>query len=84
MASLCLTFYYLSITADPGYIPRPKGRTEQRAVVRELMKDKIFDEARYCVKCMVHKPLRSKHCHTCDRCIAKFDQYVPLLFDVLN
>jgi palmitoyltransferase len=26
---------------------------------------------------MSRKPLRSKHCRRCGRCVAKHDQYVP-------
>lgn len=77
-AILCLYFYYVSTYSDPGFVPRPQGRNEQMAIVRGLVEAKTFDEARYCIHCNIHKPLRSKHCKHCERCVAKFDQYVRI------
>lgn len=69
------TFFYLaSMRYDPGFVPRLKAIAEQRAVIDELLKDWKYDEANFCVTCMIRTPLRSKHCRRCQRCVAKHDQ----------
>lgn len=63
---------------DPGFVPKMNGIAEQKAVIDELLREWKFDEANFCVACMIRTPLRSKHCKQCQRCVAKIDQYVYL------
>jgi palmitoyltransferase ZDHHC13/17 len=69
-------FYVTTMMYDPGYVPKLNGIAEQKAVIDELLKQWKFDEANFCVTCMIRTPLRSKHCRRCQRCVAKHDQYV--------
>jgi hypothetical protein len=69
-------FYFFTMTSDPGYVPKSASRSASKAVIDELMELRQFDERHFCVNCMVRKPLRSKHCKRCERCVAKNDQYV--------
>jgi hypothetical protein len=69
-------FYFFTMTSDPGYVPKSASRSASKAVIDELMELRQFDERHFCVNCMVRKPLRSKHCKRCDRCVAKNDQWV--------
>jgi palmitoyltransferase len=69
-------FYIFSMVQDPGYVPKLNSRNQQREVVKELFEQWKFDEENFCIPCMARKPLRSKHCRRCGRCVAKHDQYV--------
>lgn len=69
-------FYTLAMVQDPGFVPKLTGRNQQREAVKELFEQWKFDEQNFCVPCMARKPLRSKHCRRCGRCVAKHDQYV--------
>lgn len=67
-------FYFFTMAADPGFVPKSASSTASKAVIDELMELRQFDENHFCVSCMVRKPLRSKHCKRCGRCVAKTDQ----------
>lgn len=71
---LCTYFYVMTMTADPGFIPRGNSRGQTEKTIDELVEHAAFDEAHFCTMCMIRKPLRSKHCRRCGRCIAREDQ----------
>jgi palmitoyltransferase len=71
-------FYIACMIYDPGFVPKLNGIAEQKVVIDELIELWKFDEANFCVTCMIRTPLRSKHCRRCNRCVAKHDQYVAL------
>ena len=71
---LCAWFYTIGMIEDPGYIPKLGSRAQQKAVIDELLGLWKFDDQNFCVHCMIRKPLRSKHCRRCVRCVAKHDQ----------
>jgi ribosomal protein L40E len=59
---------------DPGFVQKAGSRVQQKAIIDELLEQRKFDETNFCVTCMVRRPLRSKHCKKCGRCVAKQDQ----------
>jgi len=75
-------FYIFTMVRDPGFVPKLGSRSQQKAVIDELLELRQFDENRFCVNCMVRKPLRSRHCKRCNRCVSKSDQYVLLFITV--
>ncbi|QIX00945.1 hypothetical protein AMS68_006462 [Peltaster fructicola] len=70
-------FYAITMTADPGFIPKSSSRGQTKKVIQELVEHNAFDEKHFCTTCLIRKPLRSKHCKRCGRCIAREDHHCP-------
>ncbi|KAJ5668840.1 hypothetical protein N7462_009910 [Penicillium macrosclerotiorum] len=75
--SLTTYFYISAMIGDPGYVPKISSRNQQREAVKQLFELWKFDEENFCVPCMSRKPLRSRHCRRCGRCVAKHDHHCP-------
>ncbi|THZ10058.1 Palmitoyltransferase akr1, ankyrin repeat-containing protein akr1 [Aureobasidium pullulans] len=76
---LCAYYYITAMRMDPGFIPRSASRGQQKATIEELIDARAFDEQHFCTICMIRKPLRSKHCRRCKRCVARHDHDCPWL-----
>jgi ankyrin repeat protein len=70
-------FYFFTMLSDPGFVPKAASRSSSKATIQELVEAREFDENHFCVNCMVRKPLRSRHCKRCERCVAKSDHHCP-------
>ncbi|TPX41079.1 hypothetical protein SeMB42_g05741 [Synchytrium endobioticum] len=70
--------FHLAIFSDPGYIEeRPSTEADRQNLVINLAESGLLDQRHYCVVCCIRKPLRSKHCKHCNKCVAHFDHHCP-------
>ncbi|UIZ25493.1 hypothetical protein KXD40_006414 [Peronospora effusa] len=64
----CIMYVYVCIK-DPGYVPR----STRPAYELLALEDNVVP----CPTCVTRKPLRSKHCSACRRCVHRFDHHCP-------
>ncbi|KAJ3326283.1 palmitoyltransferase akr1 [Boothiomyces sp. JEL0866] len=74
---VCVFSFYKGITLDPGFIRQSNSIEEKNQIVHSLASIGKLNSREYCVTCRIRKPLRSKHCRICNRCVAKFDHHCP-------
>lgn len=84
LASAGLVLFYRCSSKDPGYIRMNVHDLQNMKDDEPLMKIEINNPAllagnwsQLCATCKIVRPLRAKHCSTCDRCVEQFDHHCP-------
>ncbi len=75
-------FFYRSATNDPGYVET--GHESRVSAILELCERGAFNFERFCTSCLILRPVRSKHCPACERCVSRFDHHCPWVYNCIG
>ncbi|ORZ37217.1 hypothetical protein BCR44DRAFT_44894 [Catenaria anguillulae PL171] len=81
------------LASDPGASPKDLQHPgvnvcsttpiDGRAVAHLADRD-LLDDMHFCLSCMNRRPLRSKHCKQCGRCVVRFDHHCPWTWNCIG
>ncbi|CAI0629487.1 unnamed protein product [Linum tenue] len=84
LATSGLVTFYRCSRKDPGYVRMNVHDPQNMKDDEPLLKIEINNPAllsgnwsQLCATCKIVRPLRAKHCSTCDRCVEQFDHHCP-------
>ncbi|KAF8977401.1 palmitoyltransferase akr1 [Entomortierella lignicola] len=82
--SSTMYFFYGAVMADPGWTKPNTSIESQRNTVVQMADRGLLDIRHFCVSCVSQRPMRSKHCRFCKRCVTKFDHHCPWIHNCIG
>ncbi|KAL0065621.1 palmitoyltransferase akr1 [Marasmius tenuissimus] len=83
-AGLCVYNFCRAVMLDPGTCPKPASDGELKSIIEDLASEGRLNGQTFCIQCMARKPLRSKHCRICDKCVARHDHHCPWVWNCVG
>ncbi|CAL8464042.1 g3577 [Coccomyxa elongata] len=81
LVGLSFFLHYRAASCDPGFLPRageePPAWLALEAHMQRDGQQRLGQGP--CPSCMIDRPLRSKHCAICNRCVMQFDHHCPVV-----
>ncbi|KAF9262081.1 zf-DHHC-domain-containing protein [Marasmius fiardii PR-910] len=81
---LCVYNFCRAVMLDPGTCPKPASDGELKSIIEDLASEGRLNGQTFCIQCMARKPLRSKHCRICDKCVARHDHHCPWVWNCVG
>ncbi|KAG7087803.1 hypothetical protein E1B28_013744 [Marasmius oreades] len=84
VTGLCVYNFCRAVMLDPGTCPKPASDGELKSIIEDLASEGRLNGQTFCIQCMARKPLRSKHCRICDKCVARHDHHCPWVWNCVG